>query len=245
MTSLLKKTVEVGTLASGSGWGSKFSFRDEAGTRYRIPAAGKTGTTQNWSDAWTVGYTPYYTTAIWFGFDKPGNSLGLSLTGATLAGPVWGDYMREIHLGLPMKDFGKPATGIIEVPVCAETGLLKTSACPNTITLPFLEGTQPTIYCGLHENVPVRSVAALETLRTEVFSLDDADMLQDLKMPELRLDLLPSAGGVRAAARNAASRQSAVQRQNTPSQEDIPDIPESEPGSSGVLEIPSYNPLLD
>jgi penicillin-binding protein 1A len=58
MTSLLKKTVEIGTLGSGSGYGTKFTFRDEAGNRYRIPAAGKTGTTQHWSDAWTVGFTP-------------------------------------------------------------------------------------------------------------------------------------------------------------------------------------------
>ncbi|MDR3145580.1 MAG: PBP1A family penicillin-binding protein, partial [Treponema sp.] len=122
MTGLLRKTVETGTLASGSGWGSKFTFRDENGNRYRIPAAGKTGTTQNWADAWTVGYTPYYTTAIWFGFDKPGNSLGLSLTGATLAGPVWGDYMREIHLGLPAKSFSRPDSGVIDVTVCSQTG---------------------------------------------------------------------------------------------------------------------------
>jgi penicillin-binding protein 1A len=52
-----------------------------------------------------VGYSPYYTTAVWFGFDRPGNSLGVELTGATLAGPVWGDYMREIHRGLPRRDF--------------------------------------------------------------------------------------------------------------------------------------------
>ncbi|MDR0602035.1 MAG: PBP1A family penicillin-binding protein, partial [Treponema sp.] len=111
MTSILKKTVEAGTLAHGAGWGSKFTFKDEKENRFRMPAAGKTGTPQNWSDAWAVGYTPYYTTAIWFGFDRPGNSLGVNLTGATLAGPVWGDYMREIHQGLPFRDFIRPSTG--------------------------------------------------------------------------------------------------------------------------------------
>jgi penicillin-binding protein 1A len=117
MTTLLKKTVEVGTLRSGSGFGSKFVYQDETGSRYRIAAAGKTGTTQNWSDAWTVGFTPYYTTAIWFGFDKPGNSLGLSLTGATLAGPIWGDFMRELNMGHPAKDFIRPSTWIVDVTV--------------------------------------------------------------------------------------------------------------------------------
>jgi penicillin-binding protein 1A len=264
MTSLLKKTVETGTLASGSGWGSKFSFRDEGGNRYRIPAAGKTGTTQNWSDAWTVGYTPYYTTAIWFGFDKPGNSLGLSLTGATLAGPVWGDYMREIHLALPMKDFERPATGIIDVTVCAQSGLLKTSACPGEVTLPFLEGTQPTAYCNLHENLPVSTVAALEPLRAEVLTIDEASVLRDLKMPELRLDLLPAApprqtsGRQSAAPASALPRQSAPRRQGSASAAPAPSrgasrnnaaaaagADETGTGSSGASSLPSYNPLLD
>ncbi|MFQ3547061.1 MAG: PBP1A family penicillin-binding protein, partial [Termitinemataceae bacterium] len=85
MTNLLRKTVEQGTLAYASGYGSKFTYTDSAGKKYTIPAAGKTGTTQNWADAWTVGYTPYYTTAVWFGFDRPGNSLGVTQTGATIA----------------------------------------------------------------------------------------------------------------------------------------------------------------
>ncbi|MDR0557264.1 MAG: PBP1A family penicillin-binding protein [Treponema sp.] len=151
MTTLLKKTVEIGTLRSGSGYGSKFVFKDKNGDAFRMPAAGKTGTTQNWSDAWTVGFTPYYTTAIWFGFDKPGNSLGLDLTGATLAGPVWGDFMRDIHQGLDKKDFVRPASGVVDVTVCAKSGLIPTAACnEGTVTLSFLSGTQPDRYCDLH-----------------------------------------------------------------------------------------------
>jgi penicillin-binding protein 1A len=213
MTSLLKKTVEVGTLASGAGYGSKFTFRDEAGNRYRMPAAGKTGTTQNWSDAWAVGFTPYYTTAIWFGFDKPGNSLGLSLTGATLSGPVWGDFMREIHLGLPAKDFIRPTTGIIDVTVCAKSGLLKTSACnEGEVTLPFLEGTQPTQYCTIHGNAAFPTEIVIEPMRSDALGLDDAVLLRGLSMPSLPADFLaeparagrtPSGG--RAAATNRTS----------------------------------------
>jgi penicillin-binding protein 1A len=151
MTTLLKKTVEIGTLRSGSGYGSKFVFKDENGGTFRMPAAGKTGTTQNWSDAWTVGFTPYYTTAIWFGFDRPGNSLGIDLTGATLAGPVWGDFMRDIHQGLPKKDFIRPAAGVADVTVCARSGLIPTASCnEGTVTLSFLSGTQPNRYCDMH-----------------------------------------------------------------------------------------------
>ncbi len=151
MTSLLRRTVTEGTLRSGSNYGSKFVFKDENGETFTMPSAGKTGTTQNWSDAWTVGFTPYYTTAIWFGFDKPGNSLGLELTGAVLAGPVWGDYMRDIHQGLPKKDFIRPESGVVDVTVCRKSGLIPTSACnEGRVTLSFISGTQPSRYCDIH-----------------------------------------------------------------------------------------------
>ncbi|MDR1319223.1 MAG: PBP1A family penicillin-binding protein [Treponema sp.] len=192
MTKILEKTVEEGTLYYGSGYGAKFTFRDSNGKNFRMPAAGKTGTPQNWSDAWAVGYTPYYTTAIWFGFDKPGNSLGVDLTGSTLAGPVWGDYMREIHRGLPYKDFVRPSTGIIEVTVCAKSGLLKTAACnEGEITLPFLEGTQPVQYCNIHGNASYSSSAAINTMRGNILGMDDDVLLGSLTMPILPPDLFP------------------------------------------------------
>ncbi|GHU48626.1 penicillin-binding protein [Spirochaetia bacterium] len=193
MTSILKKTVEIGTLYYGSGWLSKFTFVGEDGKKFRMPAAGKTGTTQNWSDAWAVGYTPYYTSALWFGFDKPGNSLGLSLTGATLAGPIWGDYMRDIHQGLPLKDFSRPSSGIIDVSVCAASGLLRTDACnEGEVRLPFLEGTQPTEYCDQHGQQNFATNLNFESARFNTFVLDEDKLLGNLKLPTLNLDLYPS-----------------------------------------------------
>jgi penicillin-binding protein 1A len=192
MTSMLTKTVEVGTLANPSGWGSKFTFKDEKGKNFRMPMAGKTGTPQNWSDAWAVGYSPYYTAAIWFGFDKPGNSLGVNLTGSTLAGPVWADFMREIHQGLPLKEFVKPSTGIIDVTVCTKSGLLKTPGCPGDVTMPFLEGTQPTRFCDLHDSAAAQSSQVnLEVMRLDTLLMDSNSLLGELKLPELRLDQLP------------------------------------------------------
>ncbi|HCC37635.1 MAG TPA: penicillin-binding protein [Treponema sp.] len=191
MTKILEKTVEEGTLAHGSGWGSRFTFRDQNGKSFKMPAAGKTGTPQNWSDAWTVGYTPYYTTAVWFGFDKPGNSLGVDLTGSTLAGPVWGKYMREIHQGLPYKDFARPSGGIIEVTVCAKSGKLKTPACnEGEVTLPFLVGTQPTEYCDIHGNSSF-SDTAMTAMRTNILTVEDEALFNTLVMPELPKDLFP------------------------------------------------------
>ncbi len=153
MTELLKNTVKSGTLAGPSSNGKKFTYKDTNGTKYQIPAAGKTGTTQNWADAWSVGFTPYYTSVFWFGFDTPGQSLGLQLTGSTLAGYAWADYMNKVHSGLPMKEFSKPATGVIEATVCSVSGGILTPNCGNNkVTAWYLEGTQPTNVCTVHSN---------------------------------------------------------------------------------------------
>ncbi|MFP3042453.1 PBP1A family penicillin-binding protein [Treponema primitia] len=275
MTSLLKKTVEMGTLYAPSEWGAKFTFRDEQDKRFRMPMAGKTGTPQNWSDAWTVGYSPYYTTAIWFGFDKPGNSLGVNLTGSTLAGPVWADFMREIHQGLPLKDFVKPSTGIIDVTVCTKSGLLKTPGCPGDVTMPFLEGTQPTRYCDQHDGVAARANQVnLEGMRLDTLLMDSNTLLGELKLPELRLDLLPpelqrpepvnrpasNRSGNRTNPRTAPARPvvpsrtpspargTALQQAETDASDGSPRNTRSNPIISDEefgLELPDYNPLLD
>jgi penicillin-binding protein 1A len=216
MTKILEKTVESGTLANAAGWGTKFTFRDDAGS-FRMPVAGKTGTPQNWSDAWTVGYSPYYTTAVWFGFDRPGNSLGVELTGATLAGPVWGDYMREIHRGLPRRNFYRPSSGIVDVAVCARSGLLRNPSCnQGEVTLPFLEGTQPWQYCQIHgvvspfqTSIPVSPVPLLR-------GFDESTVLDSLLMPQFPqeiLDLLneSSQSQSQSQARPAGSQNTASQ----------------------------------
>ncbi|MCL1814983.1 MAG: PBP1A family penicillin-binding protein [Treponema sp.] len=146
MTRLGAKAIEMGTLAFGSGYGAKLNVKDDKGVTYRIPAGGKTGTTQNWSDAWVVGYTPYYTIAIWFGFDRGGNSLGMNVSGATLAAPIWGNLMQAYNQGLPRRDFPRPP-GIVDAVVCRSSGKLPTSMCPAVISLNFLAGTVPEERC--------------------------------------------------------------------------------------------------
>lgn len=153
MTDMLKRVVASGTLAGATGSGSIFKQTDDTGKSYTIPMAGKTGTTQNWADAWTVGFSPYYTTAIWFGFDRPGNSLGVEQTGATVAAPIWAGYMRDIHKGLPYKAFPQPQSGLVSVEVCSASGLLPTEYCnEGTVNLLYLEGTQPSAYCDIHKD---------------------------------------------------------------------------------------------
>jgi penicillin-binding protein 1A len=272
MVSMLKKTVETGTLHGPSlnaseNWSYKFTFRDENGKSFRMPMAGKTGTPQNWSDAWTVGFSPYYTTAIWFGFDKPGNSLGVNLTGSTLAGPVWADYMREIHKGLAFRDFVRPVSGIVDVTVCAKSGLLKTAACSEgDVTLPFLEGTQPARYCDVHGNTGTLE-SSITRMAADTFVIDDEDLLGSLPMPtlppELMRELNANSGRNMTANQNTSGIRSGLPNRNTnrsgtssllsgnlqPAQPPEPEDSGTEnlgdylPASG--LELPAWNPLLE
>ena len=166
MDMMLERTVESGTLAYGAdfdstayvinkrkGTGNKFRFTTDNGKSFYMPVAGKTGTTQNWADAWTVGFTPYYTAAFWFGFDQPGQSLGLSITGSTLAGVAWGDFMHIANDGLPYKNFPTPAEGIVRATVCSESGQILTPDCgDHRVTAYYLSGTEPTTVCEIHSN---------------------------------------------------------------------------------------------
>lgn len=163
MVRLLEQTVFNGGTLSAQAW--HFDYKDEKGKKYTMPAGGKTGTTQNWADAWACGFTPYYAAAFWFGFDKPGQSLGLNITGATLAGFAWGEYFDKVHATLPYKEFNKPLQGIIECTVCSVSGKLLTEDCEDyQTTQVFLEGTQPTEFCNLHSN---QSVSTISLLRLE------------------------------------------------------------------------------
>ena len=172
MTSVLRRTVTEGTLAYASSSGSKFRYKDKkTGKYFTLPVAGKTGTTQNWADAWTIGYSPYYTAALWFGYDKGGQSLGLDNTGATLAGPPWANFMKAIHEDMPYKDFIRPETGLTAVSVCAKSGLLQTAYCDEgSVSLYFLSGTAPTVSCSYHEANNVLLEIAKDRLRKSNYS---------------------------------------------------------------------------
>lgn len=178
MTELLQNTVRSGSLAGPSSNGNKLRYRDSNGRLYKIPAAGKTGTTQNWADAWAVGFTPYYTSVFWFGFDKPGQSLGLQLTGSTLSGYAWADYMKKVHNGLPMKEFSKPATGVIEATVCSVSGGILTPECGNhKVTAWYLEGTQPTQVCSVHSTANSSRTIGIYRLEKELYKAGFASEL--------------------------------------------------------------------
>ena len=105
------------------------------------PAAGKTGTTSEAKDAWFSGYTREFVATAWVGYDDS-TSLGGSETGGRAALPLWLDFMRAAHQGLPVRDFDPPP-GVVMVRVDPATGLLAGASIPGRLE-PFLEGTEPT-----------------------------------------------------------------------------------------------------
>ena len=110
-----------------------------------MAVAGKTGTTEAYNDLWFVGYTPYYTCAVWSGYD---NNEKLPDYARNFHKALWKKVMTRIHEELPSKEFEKPAS-VEKLSVCSETGLLPRAGCP-VITEYFDVGTMPTEYCDQH-----------------------------------------------------------------------------------------------
>jgi len=108
------------------------------------PAAGKTGTTSDYKDAWFVGFTPDLVAAVWIGHDNEGTLNGL--TGGTIPAIIWRDFMAAAHEGIPVHDFPRP-DGIVTALINTKDGLLaRDPNGPDVQTEIFIEGTQPTKY---------------------------------------------------------------------------------------------------
>jgi 1A family penicillin-binding protein len=112
------------------------------------PAAGKTGTTSDYRDAWFIGYTPQLVTGVWVGYDKPRPG-GRGFTGGAIAAPIWGRFMRSALAGKPAVDFPKPES-VVSVAIDPETGYLATPECPEKREEFYIPGTEPTDYCPEH-----------------------------------------------------------------------------------------------
>lgn len=135
MCSLMSDVVRRGTGASIPGKG------------FVRPAAGKTGTTNSYSDAWFVGYTPQISCAVWVGVDER-RSMGHGVTGARGAIPIWVPTMKALHRDLPIRQFSRPS-GIVTAGVCGETHKIAGRYCPGVYEEIFAEGSLPDS-CDVH-----------------------------------------------------------------------------------------------
>lgn len=135
------------------------------GTGAQLPSgiftAGKTGTTSDNNDRWFVGYTPYYTAAVWYGYDTP---QPIKASGNPCI-PVWKKVMTEIHKGLPQKTPEKPSN-VKYISYCNSTGLLPGPNCESNLTsFWFTPGNQPKGICNSHHgNVPESDTSENDSL---------------------------------------------------------------------------------
>jgi penicillin-binding protein 1A len=152
ITSMLQGVIENGT---GRG------VRREGFTR---PAAGKTGTTDNQRDAWFVGYTPRYVTALWFGFDRANLSLGRGGTGGGIAAPFWGRYMRRAMRHKPVRSFAFPDAKTVTLEICKRSGKLPNTHCDTKMEEIFHVNNAPKILCNDHTGMEPVSGEGITTV---------------------------------------------------------------------------------
>ena len=143
MTSMLQ---DVLTVAGGTGQAAYFGR----------PAAGKTGTTSDWKDAWFAGYTPSTVGVVWMGYDQEKTMAQWKITGGSYPARIWNAMMKVITADMPVEDFTRPDT-IVEIQVCKKSGLLPGPYCPeeDIITELGVKGKTPTSICDFHpEGMP-------------------------------------------------------------------------------------------
>ncbi len=156
MSSMLADVVNAGTGATARRAG------------FTLPAAGKTGTTNDFNDAWFVGYTPHLAAGVWVGFDQPHTIIPRGFA-ADLAVPMWAKFMKAATRN-DKPDWLLPPRGVTSATVCRISGKLATEGCQDVevvdandhvehrsmvYTEYFAAGTAPTTYCDLH---PTRSI---------------------------------------------------------------------------------------
>lgn len=135
VTSVLRDVMDIGTGRSSRRLG------------FSAPAAGKTGTTDNFMDAWFIGYTPKMLCGVWVGNDKP-TSLGKGA--AALALPIWVKFMAAAQGSDIFTDFSRNA-GVAEIAIDPDSGLLARAGCPDQKMELFLRGTEPKDFCPMHD----------------------------------------------------------------------------------------------
>ena len=128
MTDLLKGVIERGTGRAAA---------------IGRPSAGKTGTTDDYRNAWFIGFTPHLSTAVWVGNDD--NTPMRKVVGGMVPARIWGAFMKAATQAMPPDDWARP-DGVVVATVCGTSGLLATSACPDPRQEVFIRGTEPSEY---------------------------------------------------------------------------------------------------
>jgi penicillin-binding protein 1A len=152
---------------------------------FRGPAAGKTGTTNDGTDTWFVGYTPEVVAAVWIGYDRPRPIMAVA-TGGRVAAPVWARLMTRYYAGRSLPARWSPPTGVFQAAVDPGTGLILAEGCqPQSgpaYREYFLRGMSPPSVCP-SRGLPAEMLAGMELPLPD--DEDATDLSLDLP-PELR-----------------------------------------------------------
>ena len=146
VTSMLEDVVNRGT-----------AYTAVRAAGFRLPAAGKTGTTNDGTDVWFIGFTPELVTGVWMGFDAP-QKIKANSAGGALAAPDWTALMSEVYERRnPPAPWQRPE-GLITREIDGTTGFLATDFCPRDVRYWewFIPGTEPTEFCPVH--MPFRGI---------------------------------------------------------------------------------------
>ena len=165
LTTMMADVINAGTGAAARSVG------------FRLPAAGKTGTTNDYHDAWFVGFTPRLATGVWIGYDQPKTIIGRGYA-SVLAVPLWARFMANATRKDSPEWFTMPAT-VTSATICRLSGKLATDACHEAVTPDeagnltkgslayteyFAQGTEPTESCPIHRRLPGGVLGALAAL---------------------------------------------------------------------------------
>lgn len=161
-----------GVMERGTGRGARQNGFDR-------PAAGKTGTTNDFGDAWFIGYTPDLVTVVWVGFDQR-QSLGLS--GAQAALPIWATFMKRATAGRPPVPF-LPPPGVTVVKIDRMTGCRATPESHMVIEEAFYSGEEPTEPCFRYASEPEATPIGGTTIGPPSFPMPQAPVEDRSPMP--------------------------------------------------------------
>jgi penicillin-binding protein 1C len=139
------------------------SFGYNTSLNLPFPVAAKTGTSKDYRDNWTVGYTPDYTVGIWVG-NFSGRPMH-NVSGITGCGPLFRDVMLLLHRQAPWRDF-TPPDGISRVAVCPVSGELPGDSCPGSVEEVFIAGTEPSAPCSVHRPDRAAETAAVPAVNS-------------------------------------------------------------------------------
>jgi penicillin-binding protein 1A len=156
MVDMMKDVVRRGT-AAGSVWGAGFHY----------PAGGKTGTTNDGTNVWFIGYTADLVAGAWMGFDRP-QKIKDNAQGGVLAAPAWTAFMTEVYRRKPPPpDWPKPLS-IVTREIDISSGLLQTPYCPRDLVVSefYISGTEPTRDCDKHLAYGTPGYAPTDTFST-------------------------------------------------------------------------------